>query len=322
MWRVNDTDRAANPVSAWLSLALAVLLGLCPAILLGQRPTAPASGSSRAEAILAELGNVASKQVFIVAHRADWRNFPENSLPALDGSVEAAVDIAEIDIQQTKDGELVVMHDATLDRTTTGKGAVAETALAEIRILRLRDGLGSPTAFPVPTLREALIHAGGRITLNLDKSYRHLDRVLPILRETKAASHVLLKGSATIDEVRTKHGLFWKEFAYMPVINLAKQGAVEALRAWLEEPDIRVVELVFDTWTPEVDAALGRCRERGVKIWVNTLWPNLAGGLSDDMALTAPDAVYGRLLDSGVTIFQTDRPALLTAYLRSRGLRP
>jgi glycerophosphoryl diester phosphodiesterase len=182
--------------------------------------------------------------------------------------------------------------------------------------------LGSPTSFPVPTLREALLHAGGRIILNLDKGYRHLEQVIPILRETNTAAHVLLKGSATINETRVLHGPCWKEFAYMPVINLAKPGATENLRAWLEEPGIPVVELVFDTWTPAVDSAFARCRERGVKIWVNTLWPNLAGGLSDDMALAAPDAVYGRLLESGVTVFQTDRPALLASYLRARGLRP
>jgi glycerophosphoryl diester phosphodiesterase len=54
---------------------------------------------------------------------------------------------------------------------------------------------------------------------------------------------------------------------------------------------------------------------------VNVLWPHLAGGLSDDLALNRPDEVYGVLLDRGVSILQTDRPRELQAYLHQRASR-
>jgi len=54
---------------------------------------------------------------------------------------------------------------------------------------------------------------------------------------------------------------------------------------------------------------------------VNSLWPSLCGGLCDDAALEGdPSAVYGKLVDMGATMIQTDRPELLISYLRSRGL--
>ena len=82
------------------------------------------------------------------------------------------------------------MHDPSLDRTTTGKGNVSDFTLEEIRGFRLRDGLGSPTAFAVPTLREALVVARGRILLNLDKGYRYFSEVMPLLEKRPLALSV------------------------------------------------------------------------------------------------------------------------------------
>jgi glycerophosphoryl diester phosphodiesterase len=59
----------------------------------------------------------------------------------------------------------------------------------------------------------------------------------------------------------------------------------------------------------------------GSKLWVNSLWNSLCGGLSDDVAYeTSAEEVYGKLVDMGATMIQTDRPELLLDYLRSRGL--
>ena len=68
-----------------------------------------------------------SNYVMIFAHRGDWRNAPaENSLLAYQRCIDEGIDGIEIDLQMTRDGVLVVMHDETLDRTTTGKGKVCD----------------------------------------------------------------------------------------------------------------------------------------------------------------------------------------------------
>lgn len=261
---------------------------------------------------------VAEEGTLVVAHRADWRNYPENSLPAIEGAIALGVEMVEIDLQRTKDGELILMHDVTVDRTTTGKGRVADLTLAEVRTLKLRDGLGSPTSFNVPTLRETLAAARGRILLNLDKSYRHARELTPILQETGMLTQVLVKGPHPVAEMLAENGDLLSQVPYMPVANFSKPGAMDFVRDWVREARPCAIEFVFAEWTPEVAAAFALCRENGVRIWVNTLWPQLAGGLSDDQALTDPDGVYGVLLQRGASIFQTDRPRLLQDYLLRR----
>ena len=102
------------------------------------------------------LKNSNNNQVIVVSHRGDWRNAPENSLQAIKNCIDMGVDMVEIDIRETKDGHLVVMHDKTLDRTTNAKGKVKEWTLDSLRTLYLKDGLGVVTKHKIPTLKEAL----------------------------------------------------------------------------------------------------------------------------------------------------------------------
>lgn len=72
---------------------------------------------------------------FIAAHRGDRASAPENTVPAFEAAVAGGVDFLEVDVQLTVDGYPVIIHDATVDRTTTGTGAVADLTLAEMRTL-------------------------------------------------------------------------------------------------------------------------------------------------------------------------------------------
>lgn len=278
----------------------------------------PAVASGGREPLRAQLSQPTGGAVLVVAHRADWRNFPENSLPAIEGSIAQGVGMVEIDLQRTKDGHLILMHDPTVDRTTTGRGKVAELTLQEVKSLRLRDGLGSPTTFLVPTLREALLAARGRVPVNLDKAYRHWEELEPVLRETDMLGQVLIKGPGTVAEVRATGSRLLDQVAYMPVVRFSQPEPLRFMEDWIREARPGAMELVFAEWTPVVEAAFDLCRRHNVRIWVNTLWPQLAGGLSDDLALQSPEAVYGVLIGRGASIIQTDRPTLLQSYLATR----
>ena len=90
-----------------------------------------------------------------LAHRGDWRVAPENSLAAFRAAIAQGADGIEMDSELTADGQLVLMHDDTVDRTTNGKGRVAEMTLAEIR--KLDAGAWFDSAFRgerIPTLEE------------------------------------------------------------------------------------------------------------------------------------------------------------------------
>jgi glycerophosphoryl diester phosphodiesterase len=92
----------------------------------------------------------------IAAHRGGAALWPENSLAAFAGALALGVDLLEFDVHQSADGETVVIHDATLDRTTEGTGAVSAQPASALRRLRVRDGRGTLTAERLPLLEDVL----------------------------------------------------------------------------------------------------------------------------------------------------------------------
>ncbi|MGH7277931.1 MAG: glycerophosphodiester phosphodiesterase, partial [Candidatus Rokuibacteriota bacterium] len=94
--------------------------------------------------------------VQVAAHRGGALLWPENSLLAFENALALGVDYLETDVHLTGDGEVVVLHDATLDRTTTGQGRVRDVTRAGLAALRLRARDGSTTDQPVPFLVEVL----------------------------------------------------------------------------------------------------------------------------------------------------------------------
>lgn len=98
------------------------------------------------------------------AHRGGAALWPENSLLAFGHALALGADYLELDVHLSRDGEVMVIHDATLERTTTGSGPVRERSAAELGALFLKDRSGAVTAEPVPTLDQvvALAAAGKR----------------------------------------------------------------------------------------------------------------------------------------------------------------
>ena len=82
--------------------------------------------ANRAERIVAQIKDPASKNVLVCSRRGDWRGFPENSLPGFESAIRMGVDIIELDTQMTKDSVLVICHDKSIDRTTNGKGQISD----------------------------------------------------------------------------------------------------------------------------------------------------------------------------------------------------
>jgi len=94
----------------------------------------------------------------VIAHRGASREHPENMLAALDAAISTGADAIEIDVRLTADGAPVLLHDATVDRTTGGSGPIAAMTLADVRHLSTEAGC-------VPTLGEALAAVAGRVPL-------------------------------------------------------------------------------------------------------------------------------------------------------------
>lgn len=141
----------------------------------------------------------AQGKVALFAHRGGFTceeldRAPENSLANVEKAIRMGFDVYETDLLRTGDGEFVIHHDATLDRTTTGTGRVSDSTLKQISGLRLEypSGLVSPER--VPTLRELISAGQDRILFLVEikgKAREHLPEILQIVKETELMEQVL-----------------------------------------------------------------------------------------------------------------------------------
>ena len=277
---------------------------------------------NHADWVVSELHAPSSDKVLVACHRGDWRNWPENSLAAIESVIGMGADIMELDLKLTKDSVLVVCHDRTIDRTTSGKGRVCDITYDSIRRCVLKTGHGVKTTHRMPTLREALEVCKDRIVVNVDQGYEYYDLVLGVTEELGVTEQILIKGKRSTDVVAAKFSEHPRNMMYMPIIDILKPKG-QALFAEYRDKGITPLayEVCWSEYTPEVKECMDKVVASGSKLWVNSLWPTLNGGLCDDAAFEGdPAEVYGKLVDMGATMIQTDRPELLISYLRSRGL--
>ena len=283
-----------------------------------------AKSGNRAEQIVAEIHNPQSKNVLVISHRGDWRNYPENSIPAIESVIKMGCDMVEIDVALTADSVMVLMHDRTIDRCTTGRGKVSEMTYDELQkyFMKTAHGVRSSLDLKVPTLREALEVCKDRITVNIDKGYDYYDLVLALTEELGVSNQVLIKGGKPLADIEAKLAEHENNLLYMPIVSPANANSKRMFDEYIaaEKPQL-AYEVCWGEMTPAVEECMKQVVADGSKLWVNTLWNSLCGGLSDDVAYeTSAEEVYGKILEMGTTMIQTDRPEFLIEYLRKRGL--
>lgn len=306
-----------GPVLGGVAVVL-LLLGGCtrPAELRDDRPPA-------IERLGAQLENF-DGGIMVVAHRACWRSASENSIEAIEECIRLGVDMVEIDVRRTADGNLVVIHDDTVDRTTNGHGPVSAMTLAELRRLRLKAGLGGDDANltdeGIPTLRQAFSVVSGRILVNLDAKGDVLDHSYALARDMGVAAQVLLKMTLVSpgDEKLTQSAFFGHTW-FMPIIREAN-GALDRQVTSYERIRPVAFEVIYQS-EQQLSRACEAASAQHSRCWVNTMWESLSPGHSDDVSVLDPDEHWGYLVGLGVNMFQTDRPEELIDYLSARKLR-
>ena len=280
--------------------------------------------ANRAEMIAAQIHNPNSKYVVVACHRGDWRNYPENSIPAIESIIRMGADIMELDLKLTKDSVLVLSHDWTIDRCTTGKGRVSDYTLDELKQFRLRRAHGVATdSLHICTLREALECCKDRICVNVDQGYEYYDMVLAITEELGVTDQILIKGKHSVASVAEKMAAHEHNMMYMPIIDIQKEQGQKLFQEYMDTKTVPLAyEVCWKKLTPEVSDCFKKVVESGSKLWVNTIWGSLCGYLDDDKALDCgdPAEVYDQVIALGASMIQTDRPELLLNYLRKKGL--
>jgi glycerophosphoryl diester phosphodiesterase len=232
----------------------------------------------------------------IASHRGGALQWPENSPTAFRNTVALPVDQVEFDIHPTADGEIVVIHDATLDRTTDGSGPVASRSLAELRRITLNGTAGEHML----TLAElAELFAPTSITLRMEVKPDAEHRPYPGL---------LARALAVLDRAglrgRTVVTSFQAETAAEAARTAGLAGAI-----WLVSPQVQ--DDIGLSCVAAVTAAHG-LRHVGIRqnrLDAETLAALRAAGLGVGAWAVNDEAAIRRVLDLGVDVFTTDLPS-------------
>ncbi len=174
------------------------------------------------------------KNIFVAAHRGWKTKYPENTVPAFRAAMELGVDQLECDVRVTLDGELVVIHDATVDRTTNGKGRVCEKTFAEIRTLDAGSYMGEEfRGTQIPTFREFMELVKDHPTITLDVELKEYptqegnevralevcDRVLAMIDEYSFTDRVVINtwSNALNEYIYKTYGKKYRQHVYYPL---------------------------------------------------------------------------------------------------------
>lgn len=293
-----------------ISAAAATLLLLSTTGCVGAPPmvSAPSSGPAMA----AYFDCVRDGGVAISAHRAvSALDQPENSIAAIEATGRAIPNaILELDAVLTKDRHLVLMHDDTMDRTTTGRGRVADLTLAQVKQARLKASNGALTRAAPPTLGEALDAAGrvgaiasidlkpadGETTVDLARA------VIDQVRQSRAGNRVIL--------------ITYNDADARTVAAMAPEMMISAGLSGVEDlSGLNPAQILAWTGTREERPALWRAlREAGVEVQFGTL--GAEGVRRDDRYASDGDvSEYRDLVRQGVTVIATDTPLAVKSVL-------
>jgi glycerophosphoryl diester phosphodiesterase len=131
--------------------------------------------------------------MIISGHRGGHENnFPENSIEVMQDVLSRMPAFFEIDPRLTKDSVVVLMHDATLDRTTTATGKLADYTWEELQSVRLKDSEGNTTQYKIPTLEETIRWSKGKTVINLDKKDVPAEMIASLIKKHSAENHVMV----------------------------------------------------------------------------------------------------------------------------------
>lgn len=254
------------------------------------------------------------EKVFIVAHRANTQKgiaerIPENSLEIIQVAIESGiVDMVELDVRPTKDGVLVLMHDASVKRTTDGTGNVSDMTYAEILELDMnRENDSQKTGIKVPTLKQAFELCKGKMYINLDIHGKSVPA--GVLAD-------LIKECGMIDQVMiysTKEELVDYQKIDPNILIHPYVSTIAAAREYKQYPGAMLFQygLKYDQ---DKDDFARNMRAEGFLTYTNIL-------NQDKYMLNGNYTYLQKFVNSETDFIQTDYAELVHKYLEVEGLR-
>jgi glycerophosphoryl diester phosphodiesterase len=275
------------------------------------------TSQSHAEGLLKELNDNSSSYVFVAAHRGgwerDWENqAPENSLVNIDKAVRMGFDVFETDLRQSKDGHFVIMHDATVDRTTNGTGRVVDLTLSQLKELRLKYKNGKLSDESVPTFEELLGRGKGRILFKIDHKapLEAFPDAVRLVKEYGMLGHVFFLFRRSIEFLQISDGLsrfIESGMPFHPSLVIFRTRTTEEARAALSQFNPSIIEVVFEG--QEIN-------QQGLK----TLHVGREAGVVVETHSWGGEKEWSELIKAGFRMLHTREPEAMKEFLRSHGV--
>jgi glycerophosphoryl diester phosphodiesterase len=236
-------------------------------------------------------GNVNDAQIYVIAHRGGIvPGIPENTMPAFQKCVELGVDAIELDLRSTSDRKIIILHDASVDRTTDGSGPVNALSISEVKSLNAGEG------YSVPTFQEVIrLIKGKDIKLLLDLKEQdtwYRQEIVNLIQKYEVSDQIII-GARSLEDV-----LYFKRrdeklkiLGFIPDVTAAHSfisNGADIIRFW---PD----------WIEQNLDVISLCQQNKIPMWVT-------GG---DMG---EDEIRG-LINQGISGFIHDAPEKLMQFM-------
>jgi glycerophosphoryl diester phosphodiesterase len=239
-----------------------------------------------------------SKKAMVSVHRGggELKGLPENCLESFDYISNKMPCIIECDIEMTKDSVMVLMHDKTLDRTSTGKDLVFNNTFETLDKLKLKDNFGNETAYKIPTLEKALKWGKNKVIFTLDvKKTTPFKKVIEMVNQQNAQNYAVII-TYNANEALEVYKLDPNLLISVSIMQISDYERLSQLGI----PDKNMLAFIG---TREAKTELiDFLHKKGIMCILGVL------GNLDKKAAARGDEYYNTFLHQGVDIFATDRP--------------
>ena len=257
-------------------------------------------------------------KVFIVAHRANTyygfqHNIPDNSIPGIESAIKFGADMVELDIRPTKDNVLVLMHNSTIDDSTTGTGNLIDYTYEELMKFDMKKGSKAYVGedgktVKVPTLKEALLACKDRIYINLDVKDASAAKLVRIIKECGMEGQVMIYTGSDVS-FATECQYKDSGIAVHPYISSASD-----ISKYTGLPGALLFQYGYDLYTGKNPEIGRQIRALGFLSYSNLL-------TFDQQILSGNYRMLDAFIDSETDFIQTDFVEFVDAYLGQKGLR-
>jgi len=240
----------------------------------------------------------------VIAHRGDHVIYPENTLEAYSQAIKNGADYVEIDLRTTKDGQLISMHDATLNRMTNGSGPVKDMLFDDIGKLHVTIKDNAPAGeYTVPTFKQILELCKNKIYIYIDFKEADPSVVYPILKQYNMENQVLVYIN------KPEQFTAWRKVAPKMPLMVSLPGSIKdevAMKQFIDQYQPDVLDGDYRQYTAEM---LGLAQSYNLPVW------------PDGQSVTEGPQIWDEALAKGLKGLQTDHPEAFINYLSQKGIR-